>query len=90
MEIYLQIYVLEASVAQVTIYLDDESDARLKEAARAEGLSVSKWIARLIEEKTRNEWPPGLRALSGAWAGDFPEAEQLRRGVCPDLPRETL
>lgn len=77
-------------MAQVTIYLDDESDARLKEAARAEGLSVSKWIARLIEEKTRCEWPPSVRALAGVWAGNFPEAEQLRQGGGADLPRETL
>jgi len=77
-------------MAQVTIYLDDDSDNRLKEAARAEGISVSKWIARLIEEKTRSEWPSSVRTLAGAWSADFPEAENLRQGLGVDLPRATL
>ena len=77
-------------MAQVTIYLDDDSDNRLKEAARAEGLSVSKWIARLIEEKTRGEWPSSVRGLAGAWSADFPEAEALRGNAGADVGRETL
>ena len=53
------------------------------------GLSVSRFIANLIQEKTATEWPPSVEALVGAWA-DFPEVEELRADVVDDEPREKL
>lgn len=64
---------------QVTIYLDDDTEARLRAAAQAEGVPVSRWIARLVQERTRREWPPAVRALAGAWP-DYPEAAGQRAG----------
>ncbi len=72
---------------QVTIYLDAETEARMREAARAAGLSYSKWVARLIEERTRTEWPQGIVDLAGAWAD---ERELVRSHEGEDLPREPL
>ncbi len=42
-------------MAQVTIYLDPEHAKRLRQAARAAGLPVSRWIANLVAERTRAE-----------------------------------
>lgn len=76
-------------MSQVTIYLDDETDQRMRKAARQAGLSRSQWLARLIREKTRNEWPDEVREAAGSWS-DFPGAEELRGSLGADLPREEL
>ena len=76
-------------MGQITIYLDEESEHRLKSAAAAAGMPVSRWVATLIRDKTRNEWPDSVRELAGAWK-DFPDAEELRRSEGADLPREPL
>jgi hypothetical protein len=74
-------------VAQVTIYLDDETEARMKRAADEAGVSRSRWVAEVIREKTATEWPESVRRLAGAWE-DFPEVEELRAGLGEDVPRE--
>jgi predicted transcriptional regulator len=76
-------------MAQITLYLDDELEARLRAAARAANLSQSRWVAALIAEKLHHEWPSAVAALAGAWA-DMPEAESLRTGLGQDAPRESL
>lgn len=74
-------------MGQVTLYLDAETEARMKEAATAAGLSQSRWLADLIRERTANGWPPSVAALSGAWA-DMSTAEELRQNSGEDVPRE--
>lgn len=74
-------------MGQVTIYLDDESERRLKSAAAAAGMPVSRWVAQLVQDKTRTQWPESMRALAGAWS-DFPEPQTLRRETAADVPRE--
>ncbi len=74
-------------MAQVTIYLDPDTEARMAEAAKQSGLSKSRWIAKLIRERTRTTWPDHVAALAGAWP-DLPEAEELRRGLGQDTERE--
>ena len=64
-------------MGQVTIYLDDENEKRLKAAAKSAGMPVSRWVARLVEEKTRAVWPESVRQLAGAWR-DFPDLETIR------------
>jgi len=76
-------------MGQVTIYLDDENEQRLRSAAAAAGMPVSRWVAALIQEKTRTEWPDSVRQLAGAWA-DFPDPEALRAGMGEDMPRESF
>jgi hypothetical protein len=76
-------------VGQVTLYLDEETIKRVKRAARASGLSQSRWLAELVREKTARQWPDAVRELAGAW-GDFPEAEELRRREGRDVERERL
>jgi len=76
-------------VARVTLYLDEKTAERMKRAARASGLSQSRWLAALVREKTARQWPVAVRELAGAW-GDFPEAEDLRRSEERDVDRERL
>jgi hypothetical protein len=76
-------------MAQVTIYLDSETEARLRVAAEREGKSKSKWIAELIRAKTERTWPEIVAELAGSWK-DFPSLEELREGQAADLPREQL
>jgi hypothetical protein len=76
-------------VGQVTIYLDEEREKRLKAAAKAAGMPVSRWVAKLIEEETCTVWPESVRHLAGAWE-DFPDLEDIRRTGAKDRVREAL
>ena len=76
-------------MAQVTLYLDPQTEEKMKAAARAAGISNSRWVADLIREKTALEWPESVRHLAGAWP-DFPTAEELRQGLPGDAPRKPL
>ena len=76
-------------MGQVTIYLDDEKEKRLKAAAKAAGMPVSRWVASLVEEKTRTVWPESVRRLAGAWQ-DFPDLETIRATAGTDSAREAL
>lgn len=76
-------------MGQVTIYLDPVHEKRLREAAEAAGLPVSRWLANLVAEKTRAEWPEDVRELAGAWR-DFPTPEELRAPPAKDRKRPRL
>ncbi len=73
-------------MGQVTLYMDDDTLGRMRQAAEAAGLSMSAWLARLVRERTRDEWPADVVALAGAWP-DLPTAEELRSGPS-DAARE--
>jgi hypothetical protein len=77
-------------MAQLTIYLDDETEERMKRAAEEAGLSRSRWVAEVIREKTTSEWPESFRRLIGTWGDDFPELDEIRRGLGEDVPRKPL
>jgi hypothetical protein len=57
----------------------------MKSAAQAAGLSVSRWLAGLVQEKTAAAWPPEVLAAAGA-GQDFSDLAQLRADDLPDLP----
>jgi hypothetical protein len=73
-------------MAQITLYIDDATQARLREAAAARQVSQSQFVADLIRKATASEWPPEVLALIGS-VPDFPLAEELRAGLPPDAPR---
>lgn len=64
-------------MAQVTVYLDDETEQQVKAAAQSAGLSLSHWVRMVIREKTARTWPKEVLELAGAWP-DFPDVEELR------------
>ncbi|HRP98368.1 MAG TPA: hypothetical protein PL143_19200 [Rhodocyclaceae bacterium] len=74
-------------MGQVTIYLDHESEQRVRAAAAAAGMPVSRWVAQLVRKKTQNEWPATVRALAGAWQ-DLPDLDTLRNDGGRDIARE--
>jgi len=85
-----QYLIRRSELSQITLYLDDETAARMKAAAEAEGLSQSKWVVKLIHQRTTTEWPPSVASLAGAW-GDLPDPESvLEDGDVPDVQRESL
>jgi hypothetical protein len=76
-------------MSQITIYLRPELAQKIRDAAMSEGISQSRWIAKLVEKKLESEWPKSIRQLAGAWP-DFPEAEELRKDQALDTSREPL
>ncbi len=76
-------------MGQVTIYLEDEIEIKMRSAAKAMNLSQSKWIANIIKEKVIDEWPGSVRELAGAWK-DLPSLEEIRSFRESDAFREEL
>jgi hypothetical protein len=76
-------------MGQVTIYLDSESEARMKAAAKAAGVPMSRWLSELVRERTSTEWPLEVREAAGTWT-DFPDTEDLRADQGVDIRRESL
>lgn len=76
-------------MGQVTLYMDDDTLGRMRAAAEAAGVSMSAWLAQLVRERTRTEWPREVAALAGAWR-NMPSAEELRDDRPADIVRETL
>lgn len=73
-------------MAQVTLYIDEATQKRLREVAARRKVSQSQFVADLIRKATANEWPAEVLALAGS-IPDFPTAEELRAGYGPDAPR---
>lgn len=71
-------------MSNITIYIDDSLEKRLRAAAKKEGISVSRLVARYVQEKTRETWPDEVLKLAGAWG----ELERPASGL--DHPRESL
>lgn len=72
-------------MSQITLYLDDATEALLARAAQASGLSKSRWVAELIRQHAHDTWPAECIALAGAFP-DFPLREDLP-SQGNDLPR---
>ena len=74
-------------MSQVTIYVDDDAEHRIRDAASAAGVSISRWIADLVRTRTSASWPPEVARLAGSWGAAEPE---LRAQDGEDVPREPL
>lgn len=62
-------------MSQITLYLDDETEVLLRHCAQSAGLSNSKWVANLIRQYTKTQWPAEILQLAGAFP-DFPLQNQ--------------
>ena len=70
-------------MGQVTIYLDNETENKLKKAAKSSHVSVSKWVAIMIKAQVKTEWPRDIAKLAGSWQGNFPTLEEIRSKQIP-------
>jgi hypothetical protein len=76
-------------MAHLTIYLSNDAEQRVRKAAKAAKVSVSKWVADRVSKLVEKFRPPEFLALAGAFP-DFPDAAELRLGYGEDVPRESL
>ncbi len=74
-------------MAQITLYIDEATQARLRQAAAQQKVSQSQFVADLIRRATDNVWSPQALALFGS-DPDFPLADELRSGLPPDPERD--
>jgi hypothetical protein len=71
-------------MSQITLYLDDDTQTLVDEAAAANGVSKSRWVADIIRKHAAHEWPKDCLALAGRFA-DFPL--QGAETMAADVPR---
>ncbi|MCB5187253.1 ribbon-helix-helix domain-containing protein [Methylobacillus caricis] len=75
-------------MSQITLYLDDATQALVEQAAQANGVSKSRWVADIIRKHAGHEWPQNVLALAGQFA-DFPLREEGQKAHAQpaDVPR---
>lgn len=73
-------------MSQITLYLDDATQALVNQAAQAKGVSESRWVADIIRKYASHEWPQDCLALAGRFA-DFPLREDNPTKQPADVPR---
>ena len=73
-------------MSQITLYLDDATQALVDQAAQANGLSKSRWVADIIRKYAAHEWSQDCLALAGSFA-DFPLQGQGAATMPADVPR---
>jgi hypothetical protein len=73
-------------MSQITLYLDDATQALVEQAAQANGLSKSRWVSEIIRKYAAHEWPQDCLALAGRFA-DFPLREENAAALPADVPR---
>ena len=53
-------------MAQISLYIDEQTLSRIETAARIEGRSLSEWVVERLRESLERSWPEGYEALYGA------------------------
>lgn len=87
---YIDNYIYRgAAVPKVMLYLDDDVNRAMRRAAVRAGLPYSRWVAGLIRQAARTDWPDSFLALAGAFP-DAPLVKDIRADEGPDLPRTPL
>ena len=57
-------------MSQLHCYVPDELAKKLQKKAQESNLSVSRYLALLIEKQVENRWPEGYFELFGGWQGE--------------------
>jgi hypothetical protein len=73
-------------MSQITLYLDDATQALVEQAAQANGVSKSRWVAQIIRKYADYEWPKDCLDLAGKFA-DFPLCEDFSTPQVEDSVR---
>lgn len=62
---------------QLHLYVPDDIAEAIKQRAEAEGVSVSRLLARVVEREVASGWPPGyFQAVVGRWKGRLERPSQ--------------
>ena len=69
---------------QITLDLDDITQALVEQAVEANGTSKSRWVAEAIRRYAAHDWPQGCLNLAGSFP-DFPLAVSLPKNE-PSAP----
>lgn len=64
---------------QVTIYLDEKTEQKVRAAAKRAGKSLSGWLRTVIEQAPEGEWPAEFDRFFGSICDE--------RFVAPERPR---
>lgn len=73
-------------MARITIHLPDAVAARVRAAARANGKSVSRWVAETVIRCVDESWPTAVLNAAGSMP-DFPSLNEIRKGFGKDALR---
>ncbi len=71
-------------MSQITLYLDDATQALVEQAAAASGMSKSRWVAEIVRKYAAHEWPKRCVEL----AGRFPDFPLIDTGDADSLPAD--
>ena len=74
-------------MAQITIYINNDLESKVKELAASQDTSISKYISTVIERNINNNWNPKIKNFAGSWS-DFPTIEEIRNNDIQDAQRE--
>jgi len=74
-------------MANITIYLPDAIEKKVRKAAKANKQPVSRWIVDRLTKDVESGWSKAFLDMAGS-DPDFPDASTLRSGYGPDSPRE--
>lgn len=76
-------------MAQVSLYIDDNTMQRARREAAARGVSVSKFVSGLMRSHIGSEWSEAFRSTFGAISDDL-FVKHPAIGFEKDAERETL
>ncbi len=74
-------------MAQITIYINSELESKVKKIASSLNISISKYIATIVEKNIEDSWNPKVKKLAVSWS-DFPTIEEIRNSSAKDIKRE--
>lgn len=83
-------------MAQVTLYLDEATHRKLRDAAAKDCKSRSAWLAETVRARLKAEepqyLPPEWFAILGTWEDDGKTSEEILAGIraWPDQQREPM
>ncbi|MBS3897972.1 MAG: hypothetical protein KGZ54_03890 [Dethiobacter sp.] len=74
---------------QLSLYIDEETLARIETAAKINKTSISKWVSERLKESLANNWPENYRSLFGSVNDDSFVYEKCK-SFSNDSEREEL
>ncbi len=74
---------------QVSLYLNEKTYAKVRHAAEAESVSISKWVSKRLDRAIAANWPDGFGELFGSIVDNSFKAPR-RNAFTSDAKRESL